>query len=623
MAVRVLLVACLLAHALFAALEPVTGADTWWSMVAGRWIVEHGSVPTVDTLSYTFAGKPWFNQEWLAQVAFYELYQRLGGASLALLKIALVVATFTLAAWIAARRSGSLVLAVATTCAAAFLCRPMLDIRAQLFTFFFSLVVLSAIHAYRRGAPAAVLALLPVSIALWVNLHYGFIFGVGVCLLYAGSETAKTLLGLPEAPLPRARLVPLWGAAALALLASLANPQGLHSLTFPFTIIGEQGAWREEIIEWMPPVVFGSDDFSPFLFGPWLFAQIAVLVTALFLAPRKADVSDTLLVAATAAMALTSRRFIPLFALVSVPFLARNLAAVAAELPPLLSERRRTMTVALLAVLALGHVAWRAVPAARQDLAPGLFEGLTRDFYFPKGAVEFLHLNPLPARLYHLYTWAGYLLYFAPERQVFIDGRAHAVYPIEFWHESFRVEVGDPGWDAVLDKYQVSLVLCASGFAGGRHKIFLEQISKSPAWVRVYDDRHSAVFAHVERGREWVAAFGAFRLRYPEVLGAQLFLYDTRLRAGDLDGARQQLTHVLTQFPETRDDWQRSVERQRQAASATGTATLWFQVAYPLDALGDRAGAADAYGRALAGGLQEPFAGYAREALARLGKPDR
>ncbi len=623
MAGCVLLAVCLLAHAVYAALEPVTGADTWWSMVAGRWIVDHGHVPTADTLSYTFAGKPWFNQEWLAQVLFYELYHRLGGTSLALLKIALVVATFVLAAWIAARRSGSLALAVATTCVAAFLCRPMLDIRAQLFTFLFSLVILAAIDAYRRGARPAVLALLPVSIALWVNLHYGFIFGVGMCLLYAGSETAKTLLGLPAAPLPRARLVPLGVAAALALLASLLNPQGPHSLTFPFTIVGEQGAWRDEIVEWMPPVLFWSDSFSPFLFGPWLVVQLAVLVAALALVPRKVDVSDALLVAATAAMALTSRRFIPLFALVSVPFLAHNLAVVGAEVPVRLSERRREATVALLAVIAMGHVAWRAVPAARQELAPGLFDGLTRAFYFPRGAVEFLHLNPLPARLYHLYTWAGYLLYFAPERQVFIDGRAHAVYPIEFWNESFRVEIGDPGWDAVLDKYQVSVVLWASGFAGGRHKIFFEHLTTSPDWVRVYDDRHSAVFAHAERGREWVAAYRAFQLRYPEVLGAQLFLYDSRLRAGDLEDARQQLAHVLTQYPDTRAEWQRNVEKQRQAARATEAGGLWFQVAYPLEALGDRAGAVEAYGRALAGGVPEPFAAYARAALERLGAPDR
>ena len=56
-------------------------------MAAGRWIAAHGTVPAVDVFSYTFAGAPWFNQEWLSQVAFYELYRVAGGTALAVLKI--------------------------------------------------------------------------------------------------------------------------------------------------------------------------------------------------------------------------------------------------------------------------------------------------------------------------------------------------------------------------------------------------------------------------------------------------------------------------------------------------------------------------------------------------------
>jgi hypothetical protein len=618
MATRGLLLLCLLVYALWAALEPVTGADTWWSMVAGRWIVEHGSVPSVDTLSYTFAGKPWFNQEWLTQVTFFELYRGFGGTSLALLKIGTVVAMFGLAARTAARRSGSLGFAVAAACAAALVCRPMFDIRAQLFTFLLAMVVIAVLDAYRRGAPAAVLALLPVTIALWVNLHYGFIFGVGTCLLYAGSETAKTLLGLPEA-LPRRRLVPLGIAAGLALAASLLNPQGLHSLTFPFTIVGDEGAWRGEIIEWMPPVPFADDQFSPFLFWPWLLVQLAAFALAAALAPRRLDPSDTLLAAVTIAMALTSRRFIPLAALVGTPFLARNLALGAGRLPWRVPDRARAATAAVLALAASAHLAWRAVPEVRRDFAPGLFEGMTRGFFFPDGGVEFLRLNPLPARLYHLYTWAGYLLYFDPSRQVFIDGRAHAVYPIAFWHESFRVEVGDPGWDAVLDKHRVNVILWASSsFASGGHRILLRHLETSPAWVRVYDDGQAAVFAHAERAADWVAAFRGFRLRYPENAGAQLFLYDSHLRAGDLGGAQAQLTRVLARHPDVRKQWGAGTERMRVHATASGSAVAWFQAAFASEALGDRPGALDAYRRALELGIAEPYAGWARVALERL-----
>ncbi len=79
----IVLSVCLLLHALWAALEPITAADLWWTMAAGRWIAAHGTVPAVDVFSYTFAGAPWFNQEWLSQVAFYELYRVAGGSATA------------------------------------------------------------------------------------------------------------------------------------------------------------------------------------------------------------------------------------------------------------------------------------------------------------------------------------------------------------------------------------------------------------------------------------------------------------------------------------------------------------------------------------------------------------
>jgi hypothetical protein len=606
MPLRALLVVCLLAHALWAALEPVTGADFWWGAAAGRWIVRHGTVPSTDVLSYTFAGKPWFNQEWLTQVVWYGLHEAFGGTSVALWKIALVVATFVLAAAIATRRSGSLALAVVAACAAALVCRPFLDVRAQLYTFLLALVVLAVLQAYRRGAPAAVLALVPLTVALWVNLHYGFVFGVATCLLYAGTETARRAAGLPGA-LPRGRLAPLWAAAAAAVGASLLNPQGLHALTFPFSIVGQEAAWREQIVEWGRPVLFGPDAMAPRVFGPYLLV---------WLAPRRLDPADTLLAAATAGMALTSRRFVPLFALVATPFLARNLALVAARLP---APPARRAIVAALAALALAHVAWRGVPAAQRDFAPGLFAGMTRAFFFPAGAVEFLDANRLPARLYHLYTWAGYLLYLAPERRVFIDGRAHAVYPIDFWHESFRVERGAPGWDAVLDRYGVSLVLWPTGFAGSGHVPLREHLRASPQWVRVYDDNHSAVFAHAERAADWVAAFRAFRLHYPDTIGAQLFLYDAMVRAGELERAREHLVGVLDRHANARDAWRRGAERHLAQARATDTAGTWFHAAFALDAVGDRAAAVEAYERALALDLPDPYAGQARAALVRLG----
>src|SRR5262245_38969960 len=43
--------------------------DSHWHIAVGNWILAHGSVPTTDTFSFTFAGQPWIAKEWLSQLA--------------------------------------------------------------------------------------------------------------------------------------------------------------------------------------------------------------------------------------------------------------------------------------------------------------------------------------------------------------------------------------------------------------------------------------------------------------------------------------------------------------------------------------------------------------------------
>jgi len=623
--VRVLLLVTLVSHALYAAAAQVTAADLWWTLAAGRYIVEHHAVPDHDVFSYTYEGAPWFNQEWLTQVLYYELFHIWGGLALAALKFALVLTTFGLAAWVGWRRSGSLLFTTGAAVAAAYVCRPFLDLRAQLFLFLGTLVVLAIVEAYRRGARPWTLTLLPAVMLLWVNLHFSFIYGLGVLGLLAGSETLKSLRRLPDAPMPLPRALWLDAALAAAALASLANPRRLQALTFPFVLVGGESVWRSEIIEWLPPSLFREDYLNPAFFGYFLVAQILLALVAAAGTPRRFDVGDALLVAVTAVMALTARRFVPLFGFVSVPFAAKNLAVLRerfvarrAGAPEL--HRRRTLGGAVIACVAsLVFLAIRFVPDARATFAPGIFEGLIDDAYFAPGAVEFLKRNPLPGRLFHIYTWGGYLMYWLPDRKVFIDGRAQHVYPASFYLENKRAEYGFPGWSNVLDRYQVALVVWPSeGFAAGRLAVALEQLRQSSSWVRIYDDGHSAVFAHVERARDWIEAYRSFRLEYPDLPRAQIFLTNAYLGANEYARAREHLQRLLRQFPEAGVVSREREKRLLETARASDAATAWFGVGFYRDVHGDGAGAADAFRTALEHGLGGPAATYAREAFDRL-----
>src|SRR5258706_6785218 len=64
--------------------------DTYWHIVAGRWMFQHFAIPTVDPFSYTMAGAQWTAHEWLSEIIFAAafsiggLFARLRGAAGAL-----------------------------------------------------------------------------------------------------------------------------------------------------------------------------------------------------------------------------------------------------------------------------------------------------------------------------------------------------------------------------------------------------------------------------------------------------------------------------------------------------------------------------------------------------------
>jgi hypothetical protein len=59
--------------------------DTGWHLAAGRYIVEHISVPVTDPFSYTFEGQPWTAHEWLAEILMYGSHLAFGWRGLVVL----------------------------------------------------------------------------------------------------------------------------------------------------------------------------------------------------------------------------------------------------------------------------------------------------------------------------------------------------------------------------------------------------------------------------------------------------------------------------------------------------------------------------------------------------------
>src|SRR5215471_6682634 len=92
----------LYAAALAAFSRVVVSVDSWLALVVGRLIAAHG-IPTHNTLTVFSYGRRWVDQQWLAQIAIYEL-ERMGGLRLTVF-IHVVLLVGSLAAAVVLARS--------------------------------------------------------------------------------------------------------------------------------------------------------------------------------------------------------------------------------------------------------------------------------------------------------------------------------------------------------------------------------------------------------------------------------------------------------------------------------------------------------------------------------------
>ena len=223
--------------------------DTMWQITVGQWILDHGAVPQTDVYSFTMRGQPWISTQWLAQVFFAKTYAIAGWSGPVVLAASAIAATFALLAKFLSRRlpeSATLVFVAAALALTVphLLARPHVLAMPVMVAWVGGLIA----AADRRAAPS--FWLLPL-MALWANLHGGFVFGLVLIAPIALDAMWSA------APRVRTSVAVRWAAfAAMALAASCCTPYGAGSLLASRKIL-ELGAALPLIMEWKP-ADFGS-----------------------------------------------------------------------------------------------------------------------------------------------------------------------------------------------------------------------------------------------------------------------------------------------------------------------------------------------------------------------------
>lgn len=412
--------------------------DFWWHLRTGKLIVESG-IPRHDPFSWTAAGKAWVTHEWLSEVAIYGVESTLGYVGNVVV-FGLVLATALGLMYTLGRRlgAGTRPLVLLALLATVVLIR-FVAVRPQEFTWLLFALFVYLLQRHEEG-DAVPLWTLPPLMALWVNLHLGYVYGLMAVTVWVLVRVFRRLRS-PVVDLRTPLLV-----AGACLVATLANPNGPAILWYPARYILENHAERSLIIEWQRP------DFT----SPWNAPiTLTLVLLALSLLSRRRPFLWLLSLAAVA-LSLQAARNVPFAVLLLFPAVG-SAAAGRWTVASRAKDSGTTLPAALGITLVAGVVAC-LLPVA--VLRGGSISGYepSSDSY-PAGGAAFLLSEHPDARLFNDYDWGGYLINrLYPVVPVFIDGREE-FYGGQIFGDYVHIKKADEGWGDLLKQYGVDVVL--------------------------------------------------------------------------------------------------------------------------------------------------------------------
>jgi hypothetical protein len=418
---------------------PATG-DTWWHLRTGADIWRMGALQHAERYSFTAPGWPWANPEWGWDVFSYACYRAGGMPFLTLCGAAFVIAALALVSRLMVGRPSTrfLLLAVGLP-----LTMPVWALRPHLFTFFALVLMLTWLV---RGGTWPI----PLLFVVWANIHGGVAFG-GLVL---GGATAVALLrwrvrGTPE---DRRRALSLAVVLPLAAIACLATPLGTGMFRFLADSMAQIRAIG--IGEWQPTV-----PGEPYGAIFWLIAIafIAILILrrhSLRVGGHASSWGDWVIVTAALVMlpfAFAAARNVSLFLLLAVPAASRLLGPEA-RLPFLRRQAGEAgggdRPLANLILLAgLGAAALVFVGWSYHTTQPSLG-------WRPIDERALAALRACDGPLYNQYEDGGYLIWFLPEKPVFIDNRVDP-YPIAHIRAQLDVQWQRAPYRPLFDRWGI------------------------------------------------------------------------------------------------------------------------------------------------------------------------
>jgi len=435
--------------------------DLWHQMALIRESLTAGHLLRADVYAYTPTTRPWVDHEWGAGAVAYFVSTWLGDRGILLIKFSLALGTFLLC------RQAARVWDADTRLFA--LCSPLAiflmylgyfsAVRAQTYTFFFTALLVFTWRKMEKGHRQWAILWLAF-FPLWVNLHAGFVVGVGLTALYCMEKSVRRepfqlMLVLCSGMLLETSLTPYGWSYVSYLRRAL-------SMSRPYSA------------EWGGMWHMGF---------PWTFCFLAAVTLTVYsaIAAGLRHTPGLLPLAATAVEAALHRKHLPLFAVVwlccTPVYLQRTGLG---EFSRGFVQKRRGFVVAAWTALACASL----VAAIRQK---PWHLSVPQPLY-PVGAVKYLAEQHCQGKLmvpFRLGAYVSWRLY--PAIQVSLDSRYEEVFEDEVVTAVFDFYEGRPGWQRALLDFPPDFVLVP-------HDALADRRLSEAGWSRRYRDREFDIF---------------------------------------------------------------------------------------------------------------------------------
>lgn len=465
----------------------------------GQLLFSHPEIFYQNFYSYTQPDFPFVNHHWLSGLFFYWTKSLFGWNGLSLMALGLMVGAVVVSFYHSAIKS-NFWFASFWMMPAILLFSDRTEIRPEMFSNLLLVLYVYLIARFNQTENKKIFFLLVGLQLLWANLHIYSIFGLALIGFAFLDRVAFQYLSQGKKISAKGIFnLPIFRLLVSSVIVSLATPNFVRGLIYPFNILRDYGY---EIVE--NKSIFYIEKIT-INYDVTIFKVLFVAVITLFVwswvIERKTRIFEGLVIVFFGALGFFALRNIAVFGIIVAPFASRQAFVIwqkYSKKSVFLAARQKYFKIGF-AVFFLAIVflvmAW--------TIGNGYFyaQGKTHQFGIglaPRGDQlgNFIQKEKIGGkRIFNNYDLGSYLDYFlAPGDKVFVDNRPEA-FSVAFFDEYRKMQTNNDFWDQQLEKYDFQFIIFSHTDGTPWAIDFMEKILKDPQWKMVYFDQYAFILA--------------------------------------------------------------------------------------------------------------------------------